>query len=336
MNVVIGTFNVPAKRTTEQAKVSRNLPVKDFSGNWHREPLENSEQESASGRPYDGVLPLTGDVLHAYQCSTPSMTVDSPTEPNWQPDRNSDFIICYQSSTSQREADVWIGEQSVPATSQIGQRTQILNLTQEYDTTQFSELGWVRFRLRANFDDMPEPQSDKKVEPSKTDPEGIIHDPTISSLATTLQLAHDTSGKTNLWLTDSVARILHVYFSRTYGKLKERRSRYSSLAPWQERRAKELMGQDLSRDVSIKDLAKECEISPSHFCRAFSTSTGLSPRQWLLATRVERARDLLTETKMPLAEVAIACGFFDQSHLTKIFSRAIGSTPGAWRRAHRI
>jgi AraC family transcriptional regulator len=336
MNVVTGTFNAPTKRATEQASVSSDLPVRDFAGSWHGKPLEINEEAGAAGRPYNGLLPLTGDALHAYQCSAPSMTVDSPKDPNWQPDRNSDFIICYRSCASQQTHDVWIGEQSVPATSQIGQRTQILNLTDEYNTEQLSELGWVRFNLKPNVSNMPERHSDGEFGHSKADIDGTIHDPTISSLASTLRLAHDTSGKTNLWLTDSVARILHVYFSRTYGKLRERRNRYSSLAPWQERRAKELMGQDLSQDISIKDLAKECEISPSHFCRAFSTSTGLSPRQWLLATRVERARDLLTETKMPLAEIAIACGFFDQSHLTKIFSRAIGSTPGAWRRAHRI
>jgi hypothetical protein len=222
MNVAVGSFNTATNRTSPGTK----------------------EDAGASGRAYNDLMPLTGDALHAYQCSVPSMTVDSPKDPDWRPDRNSDFIICYRNSDSQRSYDVWIGEQSVPATSQIGQRTQILNLTDEYNTEQLGEFGWIRFNRQPDLTDAPGRHSDAEFCGSKTDIDGSIYDPTISSLASTLLLAHDASGSSNLWLTDSVARILHVYFSRTYGKLRERRNRYSSLAPWQERRAKELMGQD--------------------------------------------------------------------------------------------
>jgi AraC-like DNA-binding protein len=263
------------------------------------------------------------------------MHVSPANSRGWRPDRDSDFIVCYRRQNAQKSYALWIGEQSVPPASQMGQRTQILNLTDEDNVEHLSHSGWTRFTLKPTTTNGGAAHADDEFGHPSIDADGTIYDPTVSSLASALLVAHDTPDSANLWLTDSVARILHIYYSRTYGKLRERRHRYSSLAPWQERRAKALMAEDLSRDISIKDLARECEISPSHFCRAFSQSTGLSPRQWLLATRVERARDLLTDTKIPLAEVAVACGFFDQSHLTKIFARAIGTTPGAWRRSHR-
>jgi AraC family transcriptional regulator len=51
--------------------------------------------------------------------------------------------------------------------------------------------------------------------------------------------------------------------------------------------------------------------------------------------RVKRAKDLLRGTKRPIADIAVACGFADQSHLTRVFSKAFGISPGAWRRQWR-
>jgi AraC-like DNA-binding protein len=311
MNVAAEFQHVPTKRTVQSANVSRALHIQT--------PVQT--ERSARG-------------LHGHECPQPPIHAGQANNRGWRPDHDSDFIVCYRRQTAQKSYALWIGEQAVPPASQTGQRTQILNLTED-NVEHLNYSGWTRFTLKPTAPDGAVAHAGDEFGQPSVDAEGTIYDPTVSSLASALLAAHNTPDNTNLWLTDSVARILHIYFSRTYGKLRERRHRYSSLAPWQERRAKELMAEDLSRDLSIKDLARECEISPSHFCRAFSQSTGLSPRQWLLATRVERARDLLADTKIPLAEVAVACGFFDLSHLTKIFSRAIGTTPGAWRKSHR-
>ena len=55
--------------------------------------------------------------------------------------------------------------------------------------------------------------------------------------------------------------------------------------------------------------------------------------QWLLGQRIDRAKDLLLNSRLPIDEIAHNCGFADQSHFTRAFLRAIGDTPGAWRRA---
>jgi AraC-like DNA-binding protein len=109
----------------------------------------------------------------------------------------------------------------------------------------------------------------------------------------------------------------------------------SGLAPWQLRRAQELFRSDLSENLSLDSVAQACKLSASHFARAFKGSTGLPPHQWVMATRIEMARGLLTNSAMPLAEIAGACGFADQSHFSRIFARIMDTSPGAWRRQYK-
>lgn len=106
-----------------------------------------------------------------------------------------------------------------------------------------------------------------------------------------------------------------------------------SLAPWQERKAKALLTQRMAEDISIADVARECRLSRGHFCKAFKQSTGQSPHAWLTRHRISTAQSLLRSTQRPLADIALACGFGDQSHLTRTFSRVVGTPPGSWRRS---
>jgi len=103
---------------------------------------------------------------------------------------------------------------------------------------------------------------------------------------------------------------------------------------WQERRARLLEAQ-LDGEVTLSRLAQECGLSVSHFARAFRQSTGTSPHRWLLVRRAEKAKDLLHNSALPLAEIGLACGFGDQSHFTRVFTKLTGASPGASRRLHR-
>lgn len=121
-------------------------------------------------------------------------------------------------------------------------------------------------------------------------------------------------------------------FKHAFGGVKPMACVRGGLAPWQERRSKELMRSRLESDISLAELATECRLSRSYFARAFKKSTGESPHRWLLGQRVETAKHMLLHSETPLSEIALAVGFSDQSHLTKVFARAVGATPGAWRR----
>lgn len=111
--------------------------------------------------------------------------------------------------------------------------------------------------------------------------------------------------------------------------------RRGGLAPWQQRRAQELIDANLDGEIDLASIARACGLSSAHFARAFRVSVGHSPHQWLLARRVDRAKDLLRRSSLSLTEIALASGFSDQSHMTRIFSRSVGISPGAWRRRQR-
>jgi AraC-like DNA-binding protein len=92
---------------------------------------------------------------------------------------------------------------------------------------------------------------------------------------------------------------------------------------------------DLTRQWTVDELAGTLGLSAGHFSRNFRRSTGASPRQWLIRQRVDAAMDRLLETREPISEIAIACGFAEQAHFTRTFTRMVGTSPGAWRRRHR-
>lgn len=108
------------------------------------------------------------------------------------------------------------------------------------------------------------------------------------------------------------------------------------LAPWQERRAKDIMMAHIDGRIGLGAIAAECRLSRSHFARAFKVSTGKSPLRWLAARRIERAKDLLLNSDLPLEQIAVSCGFADASHLARAFHGSIGMPPGAWRRLCRF
>lgn len=105
-----------------------------------------------------------------------------------------------------------------------------------------------------------------------------------------------------------------------------------ALTGWQERRAKELMMRDMGSCLRISEVAEQCNLSRSHFSRAFKKITGHSPQSWLMRMKIEKAKSLLV-TAMPITEVAYECGFGDHSHFTRTFTRLEGVTPRAWRGA---
>jgi AraC family transcriptional regulator len=100
------------------------------------------------------------------------------------------------------------------------------------------------------------------------------------------------------------------------------------LAGWQLRRAVVLM----HGDACLKQVAAECGLSRSHFSKAFKERTGQSPHQWRIQGRIERAKAFLSGSTLSLAAIAVECGFADQSHLTRAFSKTVGLAPGVWRR----
>ena len=107
------------------------------------------------------------------------------------------------------------------------------------------------------------------------------------------------------------------------------------LAPWQLRRAQQMLLASIESNLPLRLVAKACGLSTSHFARAFKISTGVSPLKWLIALRIDLSRMTLTQSDISLVDVAGMYGFSDQSHFSRVFRRVVGRSPGAWRRACR-
>lgn len=137
-------------------------------------------------------------------------------------------------------------------------------------------------------------------------------------------------------LFEQIAAALRLHVLNRYqSELLPQRSTRGGLAPWQLRRAMDLLEVQAAENVCLTDVAHACGLSANHFGRAFRKSTGLPLHRWLLERRIEKARLLLETTNKPLTEVALICGFTDQSHFTRAFSTTLGISPGRWRRRWR-
>ena len=97
------------------------------------------------------------------------------------------------------------------------------------------------------------------------------------------------------------------------------------------RRVREYVEARLDKNISVQALAGLAKLSIYHFARAFKQSEGLPPHEYLVRCRVARVRELLTETDLPLAEIALASGFSDQSHCARRFREHVGLTPSSYR-----
>jgi AraC-like DNA-binding protein len=137
----------------------------------------------------------------------------------------------------------------------------------------------------------------------------------------------------NQLFIDHMMLAFTAHVAKTYGGMQSIAELVrGGLAPWQVKRACERLDSDLGGRLSLQQIAAEFGLSVSHFSRAFRTSTGLPPHQWLLRQRVKAAKQLMSVRDLPLSEIAISAGFANQSHFTRVFSAVVGASPGAWRR----
>lgn len=108
------------------------------------------------------------------------------------------------------------------------------------------------------------------------------------------------------------------------------------LKPWQVTTAKRLMLENLDTGITVTELAQACSLSRSHFTRMFRDTLHVPPQQWMREQRLRKSKELLGGSGMMLAEIALECGFCDQSHFCRTFVKAEGMSPQAWQRQASI
>ncbi len=131
---------------------------------------------------------------------------------------------------------------------------------------------------------------------------------------------------------DSLANVLAVHLLRQYAVAKPNLSIYEGGIPqYQLVQILEYIHEHLSQNVKLADLATLLDMSQFHFSHLFKQSLGISPYQYLLQQRIERAKKLLKQTERSIMDIALECGFNSHSHLSKQFRQITGTTPKMYR-----
>ncbi|VVN43656.1 helix-turn-helix domain-containing protein [Pseudomonas fluorescens] len=157
-------------------------------------------------------------------------------------------------------------------------------------------------------------------------------DPVIEGLIKLALDASDEQGNMSGEFAEQLAAVLHAHVLCRHASEPTLPTPAGQLATWQEHRAKEMMCAQLDGEVCIESIARACNLSPTHFSRAFAATVGTPPHRWLVQRRTYKACDLLQRTNLSLSEIASLCGFADQSHFTRVFKKIIGTSPGVWKR----
>jgi AraC family transcriptional regulator len=185
---------------------------------------------------------------------------------------------------------------------------------------------------RTTMNLLAEDASLPRVDDLSFEPGAGIQDDTLRGLAHSLLPALRAPETANRLFVDHIALALASHAAHAYGGQTILRPVRGGLAPWQERRAKEIILGNLSGTLSTADIASACNLSASYFARAFRKTTGVAPHAWLMRARVERALILLRQRDATMASIARDSGFADQSHFARVFTRQMGVGPSAWRR----
>ncbi|HEY5338607.1 MAG TPA: AraC family transcriptional regulator [Rhizomicrobium sp.] len=160
-----------------------------------------------------------------------------------------------------------------------------------------------------------------------------VDDPVAKHLCDLGQRELSLGGAGGRLYVEGLATSLAVHLIRTHGTSQRMPASYrGGLTPTQLRRVVEFVNVHLNDELGLAELAVVADLSPHHFGEAFKTSVGTSPHRYVMERRIHRARELLSDARRPIAEIAHAAGFSSQAHLTTNFRRAIGVTPGRFRR----
>ena len=161
-----------------------------------------------------------------------------------------------------------------------------------------------------------------------------VQDGALAQFGLLLKAEAETGGEGTCLFTDTLNRALAVHLLRTYSA----DSPPAPTAPpvlvsWRLKRAIDYMREHIAENLLLACIAKAAGLGPSHFTRAFRAATGESPHRYLIRLRIDKARELLEHTRLPITEVGFRCGFEQPTHFATMFRKTVGLSPRAYRAA---
>lgn len=209
---------------------------------------------------------------------------------------------------------------------------RIVNLREEYSARITCPHETLVFYVpRLALDQFTDEADVRRVAEFSCQP-GII-DPVMAQLGSALLPAFEQGNASSNLFIDHVTLAMLTHLCTAYtGTHKEAPYRKGGMTRPQANRAKEYMASHCADNILLVDVARACGLSRGHFTKSFRMATGMTPYQWLQRYRIDKAKHLLLNSTIRIADIASTCGFADQSHLTRVFSRFVGDSPAAWRR----
>jgi AraC family transcriptional regulator len=158
------------------------------------------------------------------------------------------------------------------------------------------------------------------------------HDSELDILAMLFKREMDKAEYGERMYVESLANLFAIHLLRHYCAFPATIKKYDNgLPPYKLRQAIDYINANLDRKIKLDDLAGLLDLSQFYFCHLFKESTGVAPYQYVIQQRVKKARQLIKQNKLPLAEIALECGFSSQSQMTNHFRKYVGVTPKAYR-----
>lgn len=173
------------------------------------------------------------------------------------------------------------------------------------------------------------------VEPGRVRllPRFAVSDPLLEQLALAVMRAMRERPPGHALYVDCLAQAVAAHLVQHHSTLTRPPGvpKPDGLVDWRLRRLADYIEAELAGDVSLDAMAGQVGLSPLYLARTFKRAFGRPPHTYVTERRIERAKRLLLSTDLPIAEVALATGFADQSHFTEAFRKLVGTPPGRYR-----
>ena len=149
-----------------------------------------------------------------------------------------------------------------------------------------------------------------------------------------LLLEVESGAKNGQWFVDHIMKLFANHFIHHYSNyddLIENVNPSSIIGPYEMRNIDNFITKNISRSISVEDLANELKVSKFHFLNEFKKFSGITPYQHILNTRIGMAKVLLTNSDKRITEIAHELGFSDSSHFSRTFKKNFGVSPKEFR-----
>jgi AraC-like DNA-binding protein len=244
------------------------------------------------------------------------------------------FVVSiHLTPAAERGCEIWVDERHVRVSKWPAGGVGIYDLESNPRTRNLGPVDWVHYHVpRDTLDAFTDDAEASRIRTLE-----CIHgrvDPVLHQMTEMMLPSIDSPQSFSELFLDYFRLLLCAHVAHTYAPSfgAARREYRGGLAPWQQRRATELLAEHLDGSLRLATLASECGLSVSHFAKSFRQSFRTSPHRYLILKRVERAKELLVRSPCPLSEVALQTGFADQAAFSRTFAAVVGSPPGRWRR----